>query len=186
MISRNFVSRLNKCHNFAFQIVFKAEKGRNDDFQMAIDDIFIKNSACGEPGNCNFNNDYCSYFMNDTSDFAWLLGTGRVVNTQMLDSSPVDNSVENGKFVGIKIISPVDICTCSSESVVDTLCFLLRFRKSKVHNIDRVHKFWYLRFMKPTCVIFHDIFHGGPIMPTSLEREILQIVLLLDYIILLF
>lgn len=64
---------------------------------MAIDDIIIKNSACGAPANCNFNNDYCSYFVNDTSDFAWLLGTGRVVNTQLVDNPPVDNSVENGK-----------------------------------------------------------------------------------------
>ena len=83
---------------FQLQLVFQAEKGRKDDYRMAIDDIIIKNSACGAPANCDFNNDYCSYFLNDTSDFAWLLGTGRVVNTQLIDNSPVDNSVENGKY----------------------------------------------------------------------------------------
>lgn len=78
--------------------MFKAEKGPNNDHRMAIDDILIKNSACGNPANCDFNNDYCSYFLNETSDFAWMLGTGRVVNTQLIDAVPEDNSVKNGKF----------------------------------------------------------------------------------------
>ncbi|XP_035228477.1 MAM and LDL-receptor class A domain-containing protein 1-like [Stegodyphus dumicola] len=81
------------------RIVFKAQKGQNDYHQMAIDDLWIKNSGCDEPGSCSFNNDYCSYSQNETSDFAWLLGTGRVVNTQLVDSPPEDNSVENGMYV---------------------------------------------------------------------------------------
>ncbi|XP_035213735.1 MAM and LDL-receptor class A domain-containing protein 1-like, partial [Stegodyphus dumicola] len=90
----------------AFKIVIKAEKGRNDDHQMAIDDLWIKNSRCGPPAACSFNNDYCSYFQNETSDFAWLLGTGRVVNTQLIDDPPDDNSVKNGMYVYADMTSP--------------------------------------------------------------------------------
>ncbi|GFY50669.1 MAM and LDL-receptor class A domain-containing protein 2 [Trichonephila inaurata madagascariensis] len=83
----------------AMRVVFQAEKGPKGDYEMAIDDILIQNSKCGETAACNFNNDYCSYFLNETSDFAWLLGTGRVVNTQLVDLPPADNSVENGMYV---------------------------------------------------------------------------------------
>ncbi|GFU27739.1 MAM and LDL-receptor class A domain-containing protein 2, partial [Nephila pilipes] len=80
-------------------IVFQAEKGLRGENEMAIDDILIQNSKCGATAECNFNNNYCSYFLNDTSDFAWLLGTGRVVNTQLIDTPPGDNSVENGMYI---------------------------------------------------------------------------------------
>ncbi|XP_054714591.1 MAM and LDL-receptor class A domain-containing protein 1-like [Uloborus diversus] len=89
-----------------FQIVFLAEKGRNNDHQMAIDDILILNSQCGNPAQCTFNKDYCSYSLNDTSDFAWLLGTGRVVNSQLIDRPPQDNSVEGGMYVYADMTSP--------------------------------------------------------------------------------
>ncbi|GIY45279.1 MAM and LDL-receptor class A domain-containing protein 2 [Caerostris extrusa] len=88
------------------QILLQAEKGSNNDYEMALDDILIKNSRCGTTAECNFNNGYCSYFLNETSDFAWLLGTGRVVNTQLVDPPPVDNSVENGMYIYADMTSP--------------------------------------------------------------------------------
>nr|XP_042901434.1 MAM and LDL-receptor class A domain-containing protein 1-like [Parasteatoda tepidariorum] len=88
------------------QLVIQAEKGTSNAYQMAIDDILIKNSVCGEPANCNFNKDYCSYSQNATSDFAWLLGTGRVVNSQLIENPPSDNSFENGMYAYADMTSP--------------------------------------------------------------------------------
>ncbi|GBN99470.1 MAM and LDL-receptor class A domain-containing protein 1, partial [Araneus ventricosus] len=87
-------------------LVFQAEKGPRKENEMALDDIEIKNSACGKTAECNFNNNYCSYFLNETSDFAWLLGTGRVVNTQFVDKTPADSSVENGMYIYTDMTSP--------------------------------------------------------------------------------
>ncbi|KAF8778577.1 MAM and LDL-receptor class A domain-containing [Argiope bruennichi] len=92
--------------NKSLQIIFQAEKGPRSDYEMALDDIEIKNSACGKTAECNFNNNYCSYFLNETSDFAWLLGTGRVVNNQFVDRTPADNSVENGMYIYADMTSP--------------------------------------------------------------------------------
>ncbi|GBM91293.1 MAM and LDL-receptor class A domain-containing protein 2 [Araneus ventricosus] len=90
----------------SLRLVFQAEKGPKNENEMALDDIEIKNSACGKTAECNFNNNYCSYFLNETSDFAWLLGTGRVVNTQFVDKTPADNSVENGMYIYADMTSP--------------------------------------------------------------------------------
>ncbi|CAL1296566.1 unnamed protein product [Larinioides sclopetarius] len=90
----------------SLQLVFQAEKGPRIENEMALDDIKIKNSVCGKTAECNFNNNYCSYFLNETSDFAWLLGTGRVVNTQLMDKTPADNSVENGMYIYADMTSP--------------------------------------------------------------------------------
>ncbi|GBM78578.1 MAM and LDL-receptor class A domain-containing protein 1 [Araneus ventricosus] len=90
----------------SLRIVFQAEKGPRNENEMAIDDIEIKNGACGQIAECNFNTNYCSYFLNETSDFAWLLGTGRVVNTQFVDKIPADNSVENGMFIYADMTPP--------------------------------------------------------------------------------
>ncbi|KAG8156180.1 hypothetical protein JTE90_013570, partial [Oedothorax gibbosus] len=84
------------------QVLIRAKKGDSEDKEMALDDIHIKNSRCGNPGSCSFNRDYCGYFLDAMSNFSWQLGDGRVVDDMKVESTPQDNSVENGTNLAVK------------------------------------------------------------------------------------
>ncbi|KAG8173782.1 hypothetical protein JTE90_011587, partial [Oedothorax gibbosus] len=114
-------------------VLIRAKKGDGEDKEMALDDIHIKNSRCGNPGSCSFNRDYCGYFLDAMSNFSWQLGDGRVVDDMKVESTPQDNSVENGMYVYADMTSPVlkeghsSMLVCEIINAPSQLTFCLTF-----------------------------------------------------------
>ena len=58
-------------------MVFEAVKGSSFTGDIAIDDFKIRDGACPNPGDCDFEDgDTCSWTNSQTDDFDWIVGRG--------------------------------------------------------------------------------------------------------------
>ncbi|CAH3118157.1 unnamed protein product [Pocillopora meandrina] len=60
-----------------FTVVFEGVRGSGAKSDIAIDDISMSSGHCPNPGDCNFQNDFCTWSNMAGDDFNWIRGSGQ-------------------------------------------------------------------------------------------------------------
>ncbi|XP_071956932.1 MAM and LDL-receptor class A domain-containing protein 1-like [Antedon mediterranea] len=88
---------------YPYRIVFEGIVGNGWSGDIAIDDIYIKNGICNQPGTCDFETDMCTYFNVPFDDFDWLRNSGA---TGSVTTGPTNDHTLGTPFGEICCIAP--------------------------------------------------------------------------------
>ncbi|CAF0741635.1 unnamed protein product, partial [Brachionus calyciflorus] len=107
--------------NLPYQVIFEeyvsgSKPGTN--FSVFLDDVFIRDSSCLPPGDCDFENGYCSWsLIQNSSSASWVIDSGNQNDPfrPLIDHS---SGGQNGKYIFVESGSAGNLAVLSSPVFV--------------------------------------------------------------------
>ncbi|KAK7473655.1 hypothetical protein BaRGS_00035133, partial [Batillaria attramentaria] len=90
-----------------YTIVFEAIRGSGPLGDIAFDDVILKQGACANPGNCNFDKDFCAFTnTQDSDDFDWVRKTGSTASSGTGPSADHTHGNSQGFYAYVEASHP--------------------------------------------------------------------------------